>query len=371
MFDIFAKLLSSIVSFLFPLFASYKALKTSDPAQLTPWLMYWVVLACALLVESWAEWFLCWVPFYAYIRLIFLLYLILPQTQGARVIYQEYIHPYLQDNEHHIDDFIASAHDRAKAMGIMYLRQLIEYVKVNVLGMAPSRVDEQQQQQHAQGYGGQQSSVTQNLLARFSLPSARWSGESASGNLGANDFYGLLAGAMGAAMGAAGGARDKDGTGRAPSVIPSHVNEADKASFIATQRERLTTLLAALDREAANVQSGSAVTTPMPSTATSSQPFFRVREVVESLGGGGGGDKGLTKSRSEADFEKIEAMSGTEEGSGDEDGSVRRRAQGAAGGSWMPWGWGGASPSAGVGDAANLDEPSVAHSSSVDTNAGQ
>lgn len=50
----------SIASFLFPLFASYKALKTSDPAQLTPWLMYWVVLACALLVESWTEWLLVW-----------------------------------------------------------------------------------------------------------------------------------------------------------------------------------------------------------------------------------------------------------------------------------------------------------------------
>lgn len=51
---------SSITSFLFPLFASYKALKTSDPAQLTPWLMYWVVLACALLFESWTEWILVW-----------------------------------------------------------------------------------------------------------------------------------------------------------------------------------------------------------------------------------------------------------------------------------------------------------------------
>lgn len=51
---------SSVASFLFPLFASYKALKTSDPAQLTPWLMYWVVLACALLVESWTEFILVW-----------------------------------------------------------------------------------------------------------------------------------------------------------------------------------------------------------------------------------------------------------------------------------------------------------------------
>lgn len=51
---------SSITSFLFPIFASYKALKTSDPAQLTPWLMYWVVFNCCLLVESWVSFILVW-----------------------------------------------------------------------------------------------------------------------------------------------------------------------------------------------------------------------------------------------------------------------------------------------------------------------
>jgi receptor expression-enhancing protein 1/2/3/4 len=51
---------SSIPTFVFPVFASYKALKTSDPALLTPWLMYWVVLACALLVESWVGFILVW-----------------------------------------------------------------------------------------------------------------------------------------------------------------------------------------------------------------------------------------------------------------------------------------------------------------------
>ena len=39
---------SSFASFAFPIFASYKALKANDPAQLTPWIMYWVVLACAV-----------------------------------------------------------------------------------------------------------------------------------------------------------------------------------------------------------------------------------------------------------------------------------------------------------------------------------
>lgn len=51
---------SSIASFLFPIFASYKALKTSDPAQLVPWLMYWVVFSCCLLAESWVYFILAW-----------------------------------------------------------------------------------------------------------------------------------------------------------------------------------------------------------------------------------------------------------------------------------------------------------------------
>ena len=51
---------SSVVTVLFPIFASYKALRTSDPAQLTPWLMYWVVLSSALLVESWTVFILGW-----------------------------------------------------------------------------------------------------------------------------------------------------------------------------------------------------------------------------------------------------------------------------------------------------------------------
>lgn len=53
-------IIRSIAGFLFPIYASYKALKTSDPAQLTPWLMYWVVYGCGLLFESWTVWLLGW-----------------------------------------------------------------------------------------------------------------------------------------------------------------------------------------------------------------------------------------------------------------------------------------------------------------------
>ncbi|EJT78674.1 hypothetical protein GGTG_03773 [Gaeumannomyces tritici R3-111a-1] len=380
MFDIFAKTLSSIASFLFPLFGSYKALKTNDPAQLTPWLMYWVVLACALLVESWTDWFLCWVPFYAYIRLFFFLYLILPQTQGARIIYQEQIHPYLQKNEDAIDEFIASTHEKLRAAGLAYLQDAIEWFKTKVLGLPPTpeQAPPPTAAQSAQSY-------TQNLFARFSLPAARWGGaagapDPAAGGAGGNDVFSMLAGAVSAALSAPSTAAPGHGNvsrsaGASSSIIPSSVGEADKADFIATQRDRLTALLAVLDREAAQLPNSKAPTSSSTPSAPSQSRFGRVLEAVEGLNleknissgsfpwkNSAATDEssgsGLSKSRSEQDFEKIEAESGAEDA---DDGTGVRRRGPQAGGAWNPFGWG-ASPSAG-GPGAH---PDAGASSGVD-----
>ncbi|KAG9254726.1 TB2/DP1, HVA22 family-domain-containing protein [Emericellopsis atlantica] len=323
MFDLFAMLLSSVASFLFPIFASYKALKTSDPAQLTPWLMYWVVFSVALLAESWLLPILSWVPFYGYARLLFLLYLILPQTQGARIIYEEHVHPFLQDNEANIDDFIASAHERLKTAGLSYLKQAIELIKTNVLGLPPSQeppAPPQAQDTSPQGY-------TQSLLARFSVPAAKWTG---SANAGA-DVYNLLASAVTAAATAAGHSR-----GAENSIIPPNLQSSgEKMTFIAAQREKLATLLSALDAEAqqlqtADTQAHQTRTSPMHLDAADEdgEPTQRPPSGLSAW-------SALSKSRSETDFEKIEADS-------EDEASLRRRQNASGGGGWMSWSWGAA-----------------------------
>jgi len=384
MFDIFAKLLSSIASFLFPLFASYKALKTSDPAQLTPWLMYWVVLAIALLVESWTEWFLVWIPFYAYIRLFFLLYLVLPQTQGARVLYQTHVHPWLEDNEGAIEDLIASAHERLRAAGIAYLKQALELVKTHVFGLPPSQDSPGTHAANAAAAAaGTTQSYTQTLLARFSLPSARWAGAGGAGGggpstagTGGADFYNFLASAVSAATGvsmAGGGAQHRGGS---DGLVPDSIlGTTARMSFIQAQRERLNLVLSALDREASQLEAASSQHAASISLDGGASGAGRNYRSFSGQSGASGG--GLNKSRSEADFEKLEAESGAEE---DMEGSsgLRRRtpgtaaapagatpggggnaaAGGAGGGSWMPWGWGAAaaaSPSAGGATAAQPD----------------
>ncbi|PHH66501.1 hypothetical protein CDD81_6976 [Ophiocordyceps australis] len=326
MFDLFPMLLSSVVSYLFPIFASYKALRTSDPAQLTPWLMYWVVLSCCLLVESWTSFILVWVPFYGYLRLMFLLYLISPQTQGARVIYQQKIHPFLEENEATIDQFIGSTHNRLKAAGITYIQQVINYIKTSLLGLPPTEHPPSPVSSTPQSY-------TQSLIARFSVPTARRSAATHTGN----DFQSLLSTAMSAVSGfsASGGAvSGPDGL-----VPPNLQNSTDKMNFIAAQRERLGAVLSALDREAQQLQRDQASRPTNeravhPGAFTADHGDARLTRSPSGLTA----SSGLSKSRSESDFEKVEAESGTE----DDDGTVRRRnvASGSSGASWMPWGWG-------------------------------
>lgn len=278
------------------------------------------------------------IPFYGYLRLLFFLYLILPQTQGARVLYEERVHPFLEDNENSIDEFIARAHDRLKSAGMTYFRRAIEYLKTNILNLPPSEPEPT-----PPAYSAGSQSYTQSLLARFSVPTTRWAGAANTGN----EFYNLLASAVSAASSAGafpgnpGGSSGRNMTDSG-TLIPPHVRgSAEKMNFIAAQRERLNIVLSALDREAQQIQSdgaGGSRAMPPGSFASNNAHDNEDEEVTQRPPSGLSMFSALSKSRSETDFEKVEAESGAED-----DVNLRRRhvPSGQAGGSWMPWGWGG------------------------------
>lgn len=163
------------------------------------------------------------------------------------------------------------------------------------------------------------------MLARFSLPGARWTGGDGAAS-GAADFYNLLASAVGAATGSGtttGEPGPEHGPGGLAGLVPGNIQGASaKMSFIAAQRERLAFLMSALDKEASQLQ-------------TEAQATDR----AGSIGGLDGAGAPLTKSRSEADFEKLEAESGEEEDARE----LRRRTPGLGGqaAGWVSWAWGG------------------------------
>jgi len=221
MFDWLMRLASSSATFLFPVFASYKALKTNDPQQVTPWLMYWVVIACVFLVEAWTEWLLRWIPFYYNCRAAFMLWLVLPQTQGATKLYLEYIHPYLTEHENDIEHFIATAHDQLKAAGYSYLKQAIAHAQEILLGTPRNK---------ERPGTPQNESYANFLLSRFKVSPL------AGPPSPATDFYSSISSTISNAF-------PNAGTPKAE----------DKAMYLVAQQAKLRMAMAALEKEMAAV----------------------------------------------------------------------------------------------------------------------
>lgn len=315
MFGFIADGLTIATTILFPVFASYKALHTSDPALLAPWLIYFVVLSLFTVVENTFAFILTWIPFYSWLRFFGHLYLILPGSQGATFLYQEYIEPFLYHHEREIDDFITQSHDNAKKAGMQYVETAIEWVKVNVLGFAARKPESPRP-------AGQ--SYAQNLMGRFQMPSAR----------GSNDLYGLvnqaLSGASalygaGAASSSSRDAQASDLSRAAGNLVPDSIrNNDDRLNYVASQRQRLETLLQAFDREQENIRGKQAA-----------GGLYHDNSSSTSLGGN------LSRNRSEAEFDRIERDElSSHSGSERPPYPITPPALGRRTSSgWMPWNW--------------------------------
>ncbi|WRT69502.1 uncharacterized protein IL334_006488 [Kwoniella shivajii] len=108
-----------ICSYLYPAYASYKALSLhpdSSPEamiQVERWLMYWAVVGTWTAIESLLGWTFTWLPFYSLIKTLIFLYLSLPQSEGSSYIYNNHLAPFFHEHESDIDAFLASLRSRA------------------------------------------------------------------------------------------------------------------------------------------------------------------------------------------------------------------------------------------------------------------
>jgi receptor expression-enhancing protein 1/2/3/4 len=237
-----------------------------------------------------------------------MLWLVLPQTQGATKLYLEYVHPTLTKHEAEIEEFISRAHDQAKAAGAEYVQHLFEIAKQLLFGALPQPEDSDDS---ATPVPHDAASFAQALFSRWRVPPLTPYAPQM-----ATDFYAFLSSALQQVPGS--------GASGTSNLIPPHVKgTAEKARFIELQRQRLKTVMAALESEMATIQGAAGAET---SAAGS----------VDTAAASGDGQGSIHKSYSvghlssyEGDFDHVEMDDAT---------AISPPPTSAGGGGWFGWG---------------------------------
>ena len=99
-----ANLLCYFLGFVFPTYASVRAIESGDVADDTKWLTYWVVFSTVNFLEI----FLCWIPLYYLLKFFLLVWCMFPGPwSGTTVIYNFFICPFVMRHRDKFDTAIS------------------------------------------------------------------------------------------------------------------------------------------------------------------------------------------------------------------------------------------------------------------------
>lgn len=117
-----------VLTVIYPAIQSIKAIETEGGDDDKEWLTYWTIFGLATLADEFAGFLLTFIPFYFYLRPVFFVFLMAPQTKGALFLYKNFVGPLMRNNKEaiqaFIDDIKGSASDISKAAKDQALKEL-------------------------------------------------------------------------------------------------------------------------------------------------------------------------------------------------------------------------------------------------------
>jgi len=112
-----AQLVCNSIGFIYPAYASVKAIESHKKEDDTKWLTYWVVFAYLSTIEFFSDIFLSWFPLYWLAKCVLLLWCFLPTSwNGSTIIYQRAIRPAFMKYQSRVDTVIDDAADTANRL---------------------------------------------------------------------------------------------------------------------------------------------------------------------------------------------------------------------------------------------------------------
>lgn len=90
------------------------AIENKNKGDDIQWIVYWVLYTFFSLIETFQDFILYWIPFYFAFKLALLLWAMLPQTRGAKFLYDNFLKDFLKkksggDVQSRLDAAVAEA----------------------------------------------------------------------------------------------------------------------------------------------------------------------------------------------------------------------------------------------------------------------
>jgi len=105
----------ALLGFLYPAYASVKAIESTDKEDDTQWLTYWVVYSAFSIAEFFSDIFLSWFPLYFLFKCSFLCWCMAPFSwNGSEFIYRRFIQPFVEKHTEDAEELLSKAAGLAK-----------------------------------------------------------------------------------------------------------------------------------------------------------------------------------------------------------------------------------------------------------------
>ncbi|KAJ2777572.1 hypothetical protein H4R18_005094 [Coemansia javaensis] len=149
MFGLATRVLCVGVGYLYPAYKCFKLLRHGPAAAgaaaaaageqrdlVKGLLKHWVVMAGYTAVELVADTFIFWLPLVGLVKVAFVGWLVLPGINGAEIIYDRVVEPYLVDNEQALDGYLhharTAAHRSAGAASLSAYDRWVGYMQQTI-----------------------------------------------------------------------------------------------------------------------------------------------------------------------------------------------------------------------------------------------
>jgi receptor expression-enhancing protein 1/2/3/4 len=102
--SLLARCIIITIGTLYPGYRSYKSLINADLREVVSCLRYWIVFSIFLACETVTDIVLSWFPFYYWIKILIVLWMISPA--GSTLLYKRFVQPVLKEREQEIDELL-------------------------------------------------------------------------------------------------------------------------------------------------------------------------------------------------------------------------------------------------------------------------